>query len=115
MSFADLLDRSAVIQKRSATTSYGSDTVSFATSVAAYRCRIFDVTPKLTRRAGGEEVYITSFGECPTWMLAGVPTKASRFKSTERCVHKSCFSSSITDFPFHLTFITSAATYSAIP
>lgn len=60
MSFAGLLDRSSVIQRRDVTTSFGSDTVSFTTVVANYQCRIYDITPVLTRRPGGEEVYITT-------------------------------------------------------
>ena len=58
MSFEDLLNKTAVVKGRTVTASHGSDTVSYATTVASYGCRLYSVRPQLVKKTTGEEVEV---------------------------------------------------------
>ena len=58
MAFDDLLNKVAVVKKRTITSDYGSDTSTFSNAIDQYSCRVYTVKPYLMRRLSGEEVEV---------------------------------------------------------
>ena len=58
MAFEDLLNKMAVVKKRTLTSNYGSDTSTFSSVIDPYPCRVYTTKPQLMRRLSGEEVEV---------------------------------------------------------